>query len=567
MNSRLRHIIVKPSDSIRTAMERIEKGAKMNPPAPWGIALVMEKGKLLGIATDGDIRRAILKGKNLSEPIKGVMVQRPLSIRSGSPREMLAELYEQISSRGGSESKYHQVLVVDADGELEDVVTPFELWRLSDVKVKTVAVIGLGYVGLTLALVLNEFGIRVVGVDTNAAVIAKLKKGIPHFYEKGLDKLLKKHANKLLTLKTALSKDEVDVFVVCVGTPVDDRGSVQTNYLKDAISKVGSVLKAHDLVILRSTVPIGTCRSLVIPLLQKHSGLSPERDFFVAFAPERTVEGKALEELRTLPQVIGGMNKQSLDAASQFFQIFVRTIVAVENLEEAEAVKLLNNTFRDVSFGFANEVAQVLHNHELNARRVIHAANEGYGRNPIPAPSPGVGGACLVKDPYLFTQSATPKGYQPKLPLAARNINVSMINFIADQVDTFLKKSGKKASAKLFLMGMAFKGVPETSDIRFSTSVDILQKLQKTYKNISIYDPVAHKEDMKSLKATVVNSPKAGFHGADAVLVLNNHPSFADLDIFTLAKSMKQPGWLFDPWGLYTTEQISAVPGVQYMGL
>ena len=569
MHKRLAAITIGPKESIRKAMEKIDAAPRQSLPAPAGIILVMHKSKFLGIATDGDIRNAILKGKNLEEPIESIMTRKPLTVmHDESPDVILARFHDVLRERKLPESRFHHILTVDEDGNLIDIFTPFELWRRSEVKIKTVSVIGLGYVGLTLALTLNEFGIRVIGVDTNNTVIKKLKGGVPHFYEKGLDQLVKKHANKSLILSNSLSENQSDIFVICVGTPVSDQGKVMSKYLTDAVKEVGKVLKPHDLVILRSTVPIGTCRETVIPLLEKVSGLKAGETFMVSFAPERTVEGKALEELRTLPQIIGGWNKQSLDETSKFFRIFAHTIVAVDNLEEAEAVKLLNNTFRDVSFGFANEVAWSLHGYGLNARKVIRAANEGYTRNPIPAPSPGVGGMCLVKDPYLFVASAKEKGYQPRLPVIARDINVSMIRFIANQVDTFVKKHKKTPGrTRLFLAGMAFKGSPETSDLRYSTSVEILQQLQKRYKHIAIFDPVASKEGLRTLNAKVVRSLKEGFQDSDCVLMLNNHPSFREANIFALASTMKTPGFLFDPWGSYREEQLTGVEGIFYAGL
>jgi len=550
-------------------MHVISEGPRQTPPTPSGIALITQGNRLLGIATDGDIRKAILKGKSLDDPIGDIMAKQPLTVlHDESPDVILSRFHEALRERKLPESRFHHILTVDENGNLVDVLTPFELWKRSEVKIKTVSVIGLGYVGLTLALTLNEFGIRVIGVDTNKKVIKKLKSGVPHFYEKGLDQLVKKHANKNLILSTSLSENQSDIFVICVGTPVNELGKVLSQFLTDAAKEVGKVLKAHDLVILRSTVTIGTCRDAVVPLLEKVSGLKAGETFMVSFAPERTVEGKALEELRTLPQIIGGYNKQSLDETSKFFRVFAHTIVAVESLEEAEAVKLLNNTFRDVSFGFANEVVWALHGYGLNARKVIRAANEGYGRNPIPAPSPGVGGMCLVKDPYLFVASAKEKGYAPKLPIAARDINVSMISFITNQVDAFMKKNKKNASkARIFLAGMAFKGLPETSDLRFSTSVQILEKLQKKYPKIIIFDPVASKEDLYTLNAKVVGSLEEGFKKSDAVLLLNNHPLFREADIFALASTMNAPGMIFDPWGSYREEQLTGLTGISYAGL
>lgn len=549
-------------------MQVVDGAGRHEPPAPWGIVLIMEGETLRGIATDGDIRRAILNDKDLEEPISSIAVENVLTVTEGSPAVMLAEMYKKIKERGGSEYKYHHVIAVDSNGVVADVVTPFELWQRSEVKIKTAAVIGLGYVGLTLGLTLNEFGIDVVGVDTNSNVVEKLKNGIPHFYEKGLEPLLKKHTNKKLTLKTKLNENESDIYIICVGTPVDEHANVNESYLESAVSEVGKVLKTHDLVILRSTVPIGTCRTKVIPLLEKESGLKADKDFFVAFAPERTVEGKALEELRTLPQVIGGFNKASLDYTSQFFQVFTNTIVPVKNLEEAEAVKLLNNTFRDVSFAFANEVAQVCDGFGLDARNVVRAANEGYVRNPIPYPSPGVGGACLVKDPYLYAASAKLGGKEAKLPVVARQINESMIGFVCAKVDQFITENQKNASsAKICIAGIAFKGQPETSDIRHSTSVDILETLKKTYGNIHIYDAVAHDEDMNALGVHVTKEASDLFADADCVLVLNNHPGFREWDIYSLAEIMNKPALIFDAWGSFLPEQLSAASNIRYDSL
>jgi len=537
--------------------------------APWGIALVVENDELIGIATDGDIRKAILRDSDLEDSIESIMTKNPTTIRhSENPDQILSQFHKTIREKQLPESHFHHIITIDDEGKLVDIFTPFELWKRSEVSIKTAAIMGLGYVGLTLALTLCEYGIRVIGVDTNEDIITKLRKGEPHFYEKGLDALLKKHANKNLILSTNLRENDSDIYIVCVGTPVDEKGNVNDTYLREAITEVGQQLKSHDLVVLRSTVPIGTCRNLVAPILESESNLKPGKDYFLSFAPERTVEGKALEELKTLPQVIGGANKLSLDYTAQLFKIFAHTIVNVDSLEEAEGVKLLNNTFRDISFSFANEVALSFEGHNLNARNVIRAANEGYVRNHIPTPSPGVGGACLVKDPYLFAESARNGGYTAKLPGISRSINESMIDFVVRKVDTYCAEYGKDpATAKIFLMGMAFKGNPETSDIRHSTSVDILMKLKNSYENIVIYDPVATKTNLKTLGTQIVDSPKEGFLDADFVLVLNNHPSFTDLDIFSLTSTMQDSGMLFDPWGHYSPEQIQANTGIRYTGL
>ncbi len=548
-------------------MQKIERAPHASPPAPGGIALIAEGKVLKGIATDGDIRRAILKGIDLGTPIEAIMVKGPLTIRwTPSAGTMLRELHREIKKRKAAEHKFHHVIAVDEKGQVVDVITPLELWRHSEVHVKTAAVVGLGYVGLTLALTLAEFGIQVVGIDVNRKTLGMLKKGIPHFFEKGLEPLLHKHIGKGLLVKERFTQNESDIYVLCVGTPVGPDGKAITTYIADAAHEIGRVLKRHDLIILRSTVPIGVTRSVVIPMLEKVSGLKAGEDFLIAFAPERTIEGKALEELKSLPQIIGGFSRESFEAAAQFFRIFAPTIVAVDTLEEAESVKLLNNAFRDLSFAFANEFAQLSKEHGISARKVIRAANDGYPRNPIPLPSPGVGGMCLVKDPWLLVASSK-KSVVPRLPRLSREINESMVDFVASLVDRFARAEEKGKKMNIFLLGMAFKGKPETSDIRFSTSVDILKKLQKKYKSIRIYDPLADRKELQSLKANVVTSLEQGFKDADCVLVLTNHPKFPEMDIHALASSMRRPGFLFDPWGLYSPEKIASIEGIQYVTL
>jgi nucleotide sugar dehydrogenase len=570
MNPRIQKILISGDSTIRGAMRRMEELKLGNPDAPSGIVVIVDRNKKLkGVVTDGDIRRAILKGLNMETPVSKIMTKNPLALRSNdNSSEMLVELSREIKKRNASESKYSKIIIVNEKSEVVDIVTPFELWKKSEVRTKDVAVIGLGYVGLTLALTLNEFGIKVSGIDTDIKTVAKLSKGAPHFYERGLEDLLKKHIGRNLFVKNSLSQKESDVYIICVGTPVDKYKKIIISDLKSAASSVGRVLKSHDLVVLRSTVPIGTCRNLVVPILEKESGLRAGKDFFISFAPERTIEGRALEELKTLPQVIGGYNKQSVDYATQLFQLFSSTIVPVSSLEVAESVKLLNNTFRDVAFSFSNEAAQALDGFSINAREVIRAANEGYPRDKIPYPSPGVGGLCLTKDPYIFIDSAKKVKRKLRLPLASRSINMSMADFVLSKVKIFCATNGKSSkTAKIFVIGIAFKGDPETSDIRNSPSIDILNKLKEQYENIFIYDPVAKREDLSMLGVTVLSKAAAGFKNADCVLFLNNHLSYRDLPIYTLSKSMAKPGFLFDGWGIYSKEELSSVGSLVYYSL
>jgi len=562
MKNRIKPILVGPHHTIREVMTVIKDAPHAKPePAPSGIAVVVDKnGRLLGIATDGDIRRAILKNISIDEKVSQIMRKDPITVRSSIPMtDMIREIIDRVKNRNIVDKKIEKVVIVDDEDKISDVVSFFDLWRSSEVQTRNICVVGLGYVGLTLALTLADVGFDVAGVDMNKKIIASLKASKPHFHEVGLEPLLKYHTGKNFNAFSDLKHAQSDVYIIAVNTPVDKKGKVIMDYLRGALTEVSKVLKPHDLVILRSTVPMGTCRNVAAPILEKGSGLKAGNEFYLAFAPERTIEGKALEELRTLPQIIGGINKTSVDLTAKLFKSITGVIVPVSGLEVAEMVKLLNNTFRDLSFAYANEVAQICDRFSVNSFEVIGAANNGYPRNKIPTPSPGVGGACLTKDPYILTESARKAGFSPKLMVAGRKINDSMIDYVANRVNKFF---GGAKNKKIFVMGVAFKGYPETSDIRFSTAVDVINKLKDKH-NVCVYDAVVSKGALKKNNLRAV-SVKEGFKDADCILVLNNHPSFKELDIYDLLKRMKNPGLFFDGWNMFAEDTFKNISGVAY---
>ncbi len=365
------------------------------------------------------------------------------------------------------------------------------------------------------------------------------------------------------------SQNNCDVYFISVGTPLDKANKPDLKYLGNAANYLGEVLKYGDLVILRSTVPMGTTRNFVIPILEKISGLKAGEDFFVAFAPERTIEGKALEELRRLPQIIGGVNHKSVDLASSVFNFMTSTIVVVDTLEEAEMVKLINNTYRDVTFGFANEVSLVAQRWGIDAKKVIEAANFGYARSNVPLPSPGVGGYCLEKDPFIFIESARQKGYDPLFFGHGRKVSDMMMDFIAESTVSFLKKhTVSTKNPKILILGLAFKGHPVTSDTRGSTAIQIVKRLQeRNYKNIHGYDPAVSRSDIVAHGVEYARDLQVGFRDADAVLVLTNHPDFASINIRKHLAGDKKVVLFFDAWGLFNKDEVLKIKGVHYKRL
>lgn len=429
---------------------------------------------------------------------------------------------------------------------------------------KKICVIGLGYVGLTLSVVLAEKGFKVYGVETNSNLVEQLNNGIPHFHERGLEVLLKKFINKNLFISTEIPAGVLmDVFIISVGTPLDKTTKKPIiSHIESAVTDVAKNLRPGGLVILRSTVPVGLTRSYVLPILQKH-----QKDFYLAFAPERTIEGKALSELKYLPQVVGGLDEESLNKASEIFIQVTRTITRVSSLETAEMIKILDNSYRDLTFAFANEVAMVARQLGLSAVELIEAANFGYPRTNVPVPG-FVGGACLEKDPHILVDFATTAGYTPRLVATARSINESLPAFTADIVKKHCLANGKEIkNAKIFVSGLAFKGRPETDDLRGSPTVDFLKCLKDAgAQNVFGHDFVVKRDAIAGLGITPCTLEE-GFQNADCVLFMNNHASYEYFDIEKLLPQMNSHALFFDGWHLFDSAVVKSYNNITYEGL
>ena len=569
MNKNIKSIIISENISIRDAMHAINDAVFQG--APTGIALVVDNStKLLGIVTDGDIRRSLVNNVSIDAPVKSIMTRDPITVTDGlAESEMVELVVKKVKDRGSTKyARVNHIVVVDKEGVVSDIIHFFELWKSSDLKNKTVCVVGLGFVGLTLAIILADTGFKVIGYDVMQDMVNDINNGNPPFYEEGLSSLLKFHINKgNFRAVSSLKKEIHDIYIVSVGTPVDRDHKPDIENIKKATIQIGKVLKNKDMVILRSTVPVGTTRDIILPILEKESNLKGGEAFYLAFAPERTVQGKALEELRSLPQIIGGLNKRSLDVASNFFSNLNTTIARMSSLEAAEMVKLVNNAYRDVTFAFANELAVTCDHWGIDPVNVINAANQGYPRNNIPVPSPGVGGPCLKKDPYIYIESVNDLSFKGGLSLCSRKINDYMSLFVFNKIDLFIKQNKIDQDIKIFIVGFAFKGEPETSDVRDPTTVDLVKILKnKTDWHICGYDPVVSKDNVSRLDVAGC-SIREGFKGADCVLIMNNHRSYIDMDILGLLELMNRPALFLDAWSLFPHKEIESVKGIFYGGL
>ena len=540
---------------------------------PSGIGLFVDEDKrLIGVISQGDVRRALLNGASLADNGINYMTTAPIKFDfRESLSEILDKLPRELTLRNRKSNKYlDKIILVDENDRPVRVIGYHELWEQKVAIHRNISIIGMGYVGLTLAIVMADSGFNITGVESNQATLDLLLKGESHVFENGLSELLKENLNGNLNFKNKVEAS--DVYIISVGTPIycpAEGGEPEPNmdYLKSASKSVGEKLSIGNLVVLRSTVPIGTTRGFVKAILEEASGLICGIDFHLSFAPERTAEGSAIKELRTLPQVIGGFNQDSVRVTSAIFRDITSTIVTVDSLEEAEMVKLINNSFRDYIFAFSNHIAKIASKYNINAHQLISSSNRGYVRDPIPYPSPGVGGPCLTKDPYIFSYVTEQLSIEHPLFLSGRKVNESMHEFVFEQFLKALKLVGKeKQQIKLLFCGLAFKGNPATGDIRNSSSVEIVKLFNSTSFKLFAYDAVTPQEEVASIGVNY-HDIKEGFDNFDAVLFLNNHVQFKNINPFQMVSSMQTNPIIFDGWNLFEGKDILSVKSSVYVGL
>ena len=415
-----------------------------------------------------------------------------------------------------------------------------------------IGVVGLGYVGLTLATVLAEVGMKVIGVEKRPDVVDLTNSGKSHFSEAGIDEAL----SRVVKSGNLLSRREFDpdrpcnVYVITVGTPLDKDGNARLDMIEAASHQVAESMRDGALVILRSTVKIGTARNVVAPILQASGKV-----FHIAMCPERTLEGKALQELRELPQIVGADTQEVRDMAAAVFRRLTNTVVQVGSLETAEIIKLVDNTFRDVQFAFANEVARVCEAFGVSAQEVIASGKLGYKRTNVPLPGL-VGGPCLEKDPHILFQSARSKGIDLEITQASRLVNERQPYETVDFILAEMARRGLGADAPIALLGMAFKGVPATDDLRGSMSLKVIDALQKAHPGIRLhmFDPVITAEDLRrnvpghDCFATLAEAVE----GAAVVIIANNHPDLGRKQPIDLHGLMAPKGFIYDYWNHFS---------------
>lgn len=432
---------------------------------------------------------------------------------------------------------------------------------------ENICVVGLGYVGLTLSLSLCEIGFKVFGIEKNSYIREEISKKRPHFYEKGLSALLKKHVGKNLKVYDKIPDNSCNTYVITVGTPLSKDKKALLFDVEESVRLVAKVIKKKDLVIIRSTLLVGATREIIIPILEEVSGLKVTEDISCIYAPERTIEGAALKEIRTLPQVIGGIDQKSLKKGIEFFKFLTPVVISVSSVEAAEMIKIIDNTYRDLKFAIANEFALICESFNLNGLEVIKVANFGYKRNNIPMPSPGVGGPCLSKDPYFLIDGANGNDYAASLLKEARRINEYMPYHVASRIKQFFESQNKaKDNLKIFILGFGFKSTPLTSDTRESPTKYLIKYLRGVTENIYGFDIIVDRKIIQQM-GVIPCAVEEGFKNADCVLFMLNNQSYKELNIVSLANLMRKPALIYDGWQIFPSQLFKNIKGIFYGGV
>lgn len=412
-------------------------------------------------------------------------------------------------------------------------------------EIKTVCVVGMGYIGLPTCAILAGHGLDVVGVDVNEMVVEKVNRGEIHIVEPDLDGLIQKVvANGRLR---AFGKPQTaDAFVIAVPTPMTGDHKPDVSYVHAAARSVAAALKPGDLVVLESTSPVGTTRAIaglmaeLRPDLRFPPAHGEDADVLVAYSPERVLPGKVLTELCNNDRSIGGLSRRSSQRAAELYSTFVQGDLFLTTPESAELVKLTENAFRDVNIAFANEIAAVCQSLSLNVWEVIDLANR-HPRVNILQPSPGVGGHCIAIDPYFIIDAAP--GDTP-LIAAARHINSGRPHSVVRDIKALLDPARKQTIACL---GLAFK--PNIDDLRESPAVEVVELLSRV-PNLRI---VAAEPNARGLppqlegKGILFTDALSAIDQADIVVLLVDHRQFNLIDPEAL-KDKK----LVDTRGLWT---------------
>ncbi len=393
---------------------------------------------------------------------------------------------------------------------------------------KKLAIIGLGYVGLPLAV---EFGkkFETVGFDINKERIEELKEGYDRTLEVDSENL--KSAKKLSFTTELDDIKDANIYIVTVPTPIDSFKRPDLTPLLKASETVGKVLKKGDIVIYESTVYPGATEEDCVPILEKFSGLKFNKDFFCGYSPERINPGDKEHTVTKIKKVTSGSTPEVAKEVDELYKSIIEAGTHLApSIKVAEAAKVIENAQRDINIAFVNELAMIFNKMGIDTNAVLEAAATKWNFLKF---KPGlVGGHCIGVDPYYLTHKAQQLGYNPEIILAGRRLNDNMGIFVANQVVKLMIKKGKRIEgSKILVLGITFK--ENCPDIRNSRVIDVINELKDFGCNVEVYDPWADKEEVKKEYGInlLTKEDNIDLSKYDAIVVAVAHDEFKKMDI------------------------------------
>jgi UDP-N-acetyl-D-glucosamine/UDP-N-acetyl-D-galactosamine dehydrogenase len=414
---------------------------------------------------------------------------------------------------------------------------------------KKIALIGLGYVGLPLAV---EFGKKrtVVGFDINQSRINNLKNGVDSTFETTSEEL--KDAVHLSYTTNLEDVKDCTIYIITVPTPIDKHKRPDLTPLEKSSEAVGSILKKGDLVIYESTVYPGATEEVCVPILEERSGLTFNKDFYCGYSPERINPGDKEHRLTTIRKVTSGSTPEIASKVDELYQeIITAGTHKASSIKVAEAAKVIENTQRDVNIALINELALIFNKLGIDTESVLEAAGTKWNFLPF---RPGlVGGHCIGVDPYYLTHKALEVGYNPEMILAGRRLNDSMGSYVADQVLKLMTKNCiHVVNANILIMGLTFK--ENCPDLRNTRVVDLIEEFEGFNCNVDVYDPwvdkneVAHEYNIKP-----IDKPIEGKYSA--ILLVVAHDEFKQLSVEKIRTYGKDNHVLYDVKYLFKAKE------------
>lgn len=421
-----------------------------------------------------------------------------------------------------------------------------------------ISVFGLGAVGLPLSLILSMKGHKVYGVDINKKRIEDIKLGKTSLFEfyngKSIDDIVLDEIKKGNFIPTTNSKEAIlnsEIIIITIPLPLRKNKEINYNFLINGIENIGKNLKKETLVILRSTVPIGTTRKLVLPILEGYSGLKVEKDFYLSYVPERMAEGKAFEELINMTTLIGGVGEKSIEKTLNFFKSnFNGEYHIVSKIEIAEASKIVENLQRDLNIAMVNSLANILINLDIIPNEVIEAAKTHIRVKNLLKPGLGVGGHCLPYAYYYLKESLKTNKKDLSLFELGRKINNDMPKRVLKMIIDKFKKCGKDPKkSKLTILGLAMKDY--SKDVRESPSLKFLMISKRYFKEVFVFDNMID-IDLKEK----VSDLNLALKDADVVVISVIQKDYENLKIEDLKKFLKKDALIVDIKGLLDKDEL-----------